>query len=110
MKKAAHPAKSSGLRHHFVRPSGSHPVPFGQTTKPDRERTRPKMSNDESGTPTPTKREIRRSLDAWHITTTPPTADDWAFLAREFILCTLPHRNPGDVPAWSRKNGIGVTH
>ena len=46
MKKAAHPGKSDGLPHHFVRPSGSHPVPFGQTTKPDRERTRPNMSNE----------------------------------------------------------------
>lgn len=63
------------------------------------------MSDDEAGTPPPTKREIRRSLDAWHITTTPPTADDWAFLAREFILCTLPHRNPSNVPVWSRTNG-----
>ena len=63
------------------------------------------MSDDEAGTPPPTKREIRRSLDAWHITTTLPTADDWAFLAREFILCTLPHRNPGNVPVWSRTNG-----
>jgi hypothetical protein len=63
------------------------------------------MNDDEAGTPPPTKREIRRSLDAWHITTTPPTADDWAFLAREFILCTLPHRNPGNVLVWSRTNG-----
>jgi hypothetical protein len=28
-----------------------------------------------------------------------------AFIARELVLCTLPHSDPGDVPAWSRKNG-----
>ncbi len=60
----------------------------------------------DNGTKAPaSKRQIRRTIDAWQIATTPPTADDWAFLAREFILCTLPHRNPGDVPTWSRTNG-----
>ena len=29
-----------------------------------------------------------------------------AFMARQLVQATLPHRNPGDdVPAWSRKNG-----
>jgi hypothetical protein len=27
------------------------------------------------------------------------------YMARELVLCTLPHRNPGDIPAWSRHNG-----
>jgi hypothetical protein len=35
----------------------------------------------------------------------PPTSEDIVFLARELILCTLPHSDPGDVPAWSRTNG-----
>jgi hypothetical protein len=51
------------------------------------------------------KRQVRRTLEALRISSTLPSADEMAFLAREFILCTLPHRNPGDVPAWSRKNG-----
>jgi hypothetical protein len=53
----------------------------------------------------PTKREARRTLEALRISATLPSADEMAFLAREFVLCTLPHRNPGDVPAWSRRNG-----
>ena len=28
-----------------------------------------------------------------------------AFLAREFVLCTLPHRDPGDTTLWVRQNG-----
>ena len=28
-----------------------------------------------------------------------------AFLARFLVQCTLPHRDPGDVPIWTRKNG-----
>lgn len=28
-----------------------------------------------------------------------------AFISREMVQATLPHRNPGDLPAWSRVNG-----
>ncbi|MFL6417320.1 MAG: replication protein RepA [Bryobacteraceae bacterium] len=28
-----------------------------------------------------------------------------AFLARQLVQCTLPHRDPGDVPVWTRRNG-----
>lgn len=52
-----------------------------------------------------TKRKERRILDGFQIVTTDPTPDEWAFMAREFVLCTLPHRNPGDVAVWSRTNG-----
>ncbi len=30
---------------------------------------------------------------------------DAAYLARQLVQATLPHTNPGDVPAWSRTNG-----
>jgi len=33
------------------------------------------------------------------------TASDAAYMARELVQCTLPHRNPGEVPTWSRRNG-----
>lgn len=33
------------------------------------------------------------------------TKKEAAYMARELVQCTLPHKNPGDVPAWSRKNG-----
>jgi hypothetical protein len=51
------------------------------------------------------KRQLRRTLQALQITSVAPSAEDVAYLAREFILCTLPHRNPGDGPTWSRTNG-----
>jgi Plasmid encoded RepA protein len=34
-----------------------------------------------------------------------PTLDDFAYMARELVQVTLPHRNPGDVPEWRRSNG-----
>ena len=34
-----------------------------------------------------------------------PDAVDRAYLARQLVLCTLPHSNPGDVPAWGRVHG-----
>ncbi|WP_052888125.1 replication protein RepA [Thermogemmatispora carboxidivorans] len=34
-----------------------------------------------------------------------PDKAEAAFIARQLIQATLPHRNPGDVPLWKRKNG-----
>jgi hypothetical protein len=48
----------------------------------------------------------RRFLEAAErIRLNQPTFDDLAYMARELVQVTLPHRNPGDVPAWSRSNG-----
>lgn len=33
------------------------------------------------------------------------TRKDAAFMARELVQCSLPHKNPGNVPLWKRKNG-----
>jgi hypothetical protein len=33
------------------------------------------------------------------------TAKDAAFIARELVQASLPHKNPGDAPVWVRKNG-----
>lgn len=30
---------------------------------------------------------------------------DAAYLARQLVQATLPHTNPGDVPAWNRTKG-----
>jgi len=53
----------------------------------------------------PSKRKQRQAVDAVQIYTTDPTKADLAYMAREFILCTLPHSDPGDVLTWSRTNG-----
>ncbi|MCC6590234.1 MAG: plasmid encoded RepA protein [Bryobacterales bacterium] len=34
-----------------------------------------------------------------------PTAEDLAFMTRELVQCTLPHRDPGTARVWSRSNG-----
>lgn len=34
-----------------------------------------------------------------------PDKQDLAFLARQLIVCTLPHSDPGDVKRWRRTNG-----
>lgn len=34
-----------------------------------------------------------------------PDEIDLAYMARELVQCTLPHRDPGEVPLWTRTNG-----
>ncbi|PSB40877.1 plasmid encoded RepA protein [Cyanosarcina cf. burmensis CCALA 770] len=34
-----------------------------------------------------------------------PTSEDTAWMARQLVQATLPHSDPGDVPAWGRTNG-----
>ncbi|MDV2998196.1 MAG: hypothetical protein N4J56_007901 [Chroococcidiopsis sp. SAG 2025] len=34
-----------------------------------------------------------------------PTSEETAWMARQLVQATLPHSDPGDVPAWSRTNG-----
>lgn len=34
-----------------------------------------------------------------------PDKTESAFMARQLVQATLPHKNPGNVPAWSRRNG-----
>jgi hypothetical protein len=39
-----------------------------------------------------------------------PNPADLAFMARQLVQATLPHSDPGDVPAWTRTNGkMGLT-
>jgi Plasmid encoded RepA protein len=35
----------------------------------------------------------------------PATKQDAAYLPRELVQVTLPHKNPGNIPAWQRTNG-----
>ena len=51
------------------------------------------------------KRKQRQALEAIQIYTADPSKTDLAYMAREFILCTLPHSDPGDVLFWGRTNG-----
>lgn len=63
------------------------------------------MSDTTDDQKPPSKRQQRQAANAVQIYTTPATAEDLAFIARELILCTLPHSDPGDVLLWSRTNG-----
>jgi Plasmid encoded RepA protein len=48
----------------------------------------------------------RRFLEATErIRADRPTLEDLAYMARQLVQVTLPHRNPGDVPEWTRSNG-----
>lgn len=69
------------------------------------------MNNDEENQQPENKKqslsERRKSQIAedFNILTTPATPADLVFMAREFVLCTLPHSDPKNVPVWSRRNG-----
>ena len=44
-------------------------------------------------------------LDAAAVIRLDPDAVERAYMARQLVQCTLPHRNPGKVEAWVRRNG-----
>lgn len=46
-----------------------------------------------------------RLLDAAEAIRLDPDKAEAAFIARQLVQATLPHKNPGDIPAWSRRNG-----
>lgn len=50
-------------------------------------------------------KSVERLLDAAVAIRQGPDDADVAFIARNLILATLPHSNPGDVPEWTRTNG-----
>ncbi len=51
---------------------------------------------------TPAKKKL---LDAATDIRQNPENVEWAFMARQLVQCTLPHRNPGNVRLWKRQNG-----
>jgi hypothetical protein len=62
------------------------------------------MTDDTSQTPlTPAQRKL---LDASAIIFGErATGKDAAFIARQLVQATLPHKNPGNIPLWKRTNG-----
>ncbi len=46
---------------------------------------------------------IQRALDITEVSAS--EADSISFMAKILVQATLPHRDPGDVPAWGRQNG-----
>jgi Plasmid encoded RepA protein len=84
------------------------PAPAPESAPRRNERVVQPKSGDQAAAPDKrprSKRQRRQAADAVQIYTTPPTSKDVVFLARELILCTLPHSDPGNVPTWSRTNG-----
>lgn len=55
--------------------------------------------------PAPSRATAKLLESAVAIQQEEPTPEDLAYLARELVQCTLPHRDPGQVAFWSRSNG-----
>lgn len=55
----------------------------------------------------PTKAQLDL-IDAATAIREAPDAVERAFMARQLVLCTLPHSDPGDVEAWTRKTAAGA--
>jgi hypothetical protein len=53
----------------------------------------------------PTRARLKLLEAAATIALDRPTEQDAAYMARELVQCTLPHKNPGSVEAWTRTNG-----
>jgi hypothetical protein len=61
------------------------------------------MTDNTSQTPlTPAQRKLLAAAGAIRLD---PDKAEAAFIARQLIQATLPHKNPGDVPLWKRTNG-----
>lgn len=56
-------------------------------------------------TETKITRQHSKLLDAATAIRLDPDKAEAAFIARQLVQATLPHKNPGDVQAWSRTNG-----
>lgn len=52
-----------------------------------------------------TPSQLRLIEFANEIQQSPRGADDLCFMGRELVQCNLPHRSPGKITAWTRKNG-----
>jgi hypothetical protein len=53
----------------------------------------------------PITRSQEKLLDAATTIRLDPDKVERAYMARQLVQCTLPHSNPGDVPAWTRRSG-----
>lgn len=49
--------------------------------------------------------QYSKLLDAAEAIRLDPDKIEAAFIARQLVQATLPHKNPGDIPAWRRANG-----
>jgi hypothetical protein len=67
-------------------------------------RPRPTAASDDSPEPlTPAQRKLLDAGEA--IFSATATNEDKAYMARELVLASLPHSNPGNRPIWTRRNG-----
>jgi len=55
--------------------------------------------------PTPAQLELVEVATAIH---EDPDAVERGFMARQLVLCTLPHSDPGDVPQWTRRTSNAI--
>jgi hypothetical protein len=53
----------------------------------------------------PITRHHLKLLDAAEAIRLDPDKTEAAFMARQLVQATLPHKNPGNVPLWTRRNG-----
>jgi hypothetical protein len=87
-------------------------TPTADGRPPPRKRPAKAAQADEARATEPSKRgdalarrRGRREVQALDIAQGPPTIEELGYLAAEFVMCTLPHSDPGDVPVWTRRDG-----
>ena len=88
-------------------PPAPEPVPASSppVARKSPQRTPKPPAKGEAKAPEPT-RAHRKLIDAAvEIGMERPSEQDAAYMARELVQCTLPHKDPGNVPLWKRTNG-----
>jgi hypothetical protein len=53
----------------------------------------------------PLTRYQEKFVDAAEVIRLDPDGAEVSFMARELVQCTLPHKDPGNIPIWRRQNG-----
>lgn len=69
------------------------------------ERKSANLSYEVKDSPLPISRQKMKLISVAGDIRLDPDKTESAFMARQLVQATLPHKNPGNVQAWSRKNG-----
>ena len=90
-----------------VAPPAPEPVPASSppaARKPPQRTPKP-PAKGEAKAPEMTRAHRKLIEAAVQIGMDRPSEQDSAYMARELVQCTLPHKDPGNVEAWTRTNG-----
>lgn len=102
-RKKEHPvAVIEAIREIKQNPSKATKTPKKRKPKAAKNLVSPDLFQELSPSISPQKMKLLSIASDIHLD---PDKAEAAFMARQLVQATLPHKNPGDIPVWSRTNG-----